>query len=101
MGEKKQYSTNTTTGASLYSTTFTSGKGLHIFSSDGSITAVGNTDQQLVGCADSIYNFTLVVSASCPHCGYSATVFVSPTALLLVCDTDSITVYSSIKTILR
>lgn len=104
MGEKKQYSTNTTTGASLYSTTFTSGKGLHIFSSDGSITAVGNTDQQLVACADSIYTFTLVVSASCPYCGYSATVFVSPAALLLVCDTELSFTHiklSSIKTILR
>lgn len=54
MGEKKLYGTDTTAGASLYSTTFTSGNGLHIFSSDPSsdvfIVAVGNTDQQLVAC---------------------------------------------------
>lgn len=104
MGEKKQYSTDTTTGASLYSTSFTSGKGLHIFSSDGSITAVGNTNQQPVACADSIYTFALVVSTSCPYCRYSATVFVWSTPLLLVCGTELSFTHinsSSIKTILR
>lgn len=58
MGEKKLYSTDSTTGASLYSTTFTSGKGLHILSSDPSsdilIIAVGNTNQQLAACADRV-----------------------------------------------
>jgi len=54
--EKKLCGTGTTTGTSLYSTTFTSRKGLHIFSSDPSgdvfIIAVGNADQQHVTCAD-------------------------------------------------
>lgn len=56
MGEKKLYSTDPATGASLHSTSFTSGKGLHIVSSDPIsdvfIIAVGNTERQLVACAD-------------------------------------------------
>lgn len=53
---------------------------------------------------DSIYTFPLVVSASCSRCRYNAIVFVSPTSLLLVCDTELFFICissSSIKTILR